>query len=287
MLPRYETKRILIWGKTYPELSTKHIETVCTGGVLEDGSPVRIYPIPYRYANTRDQYKKYQWITAPIARNESDPRPESYKIDFHKVELGEAIPTDKNEWSARAEVLFKNKQWVFDSVDDLLKAQATKKTSLGVVIPKEIIKVSIVERPKDSLLDFNQRIEKLRKDIKVDQNQLKLFEEITPREFRHLDYISHRININWRCNDHGCKSHHMQILDWELCELQRKSGDEKAKNKIEEICNLETHATKFFLGNMFRYPQSFTIVGFWYPKKSATVKVVKSGQENLFDLIDS
>ena len=37
-----EEKKILIWGKTYPELSTKDLETVCTGGVTEDGRPIRL-----------------------------------------------------------------------------------------------------------------------------------------------------------------------------------------------------------------------------------------------------
>ncbi|MEJ7710333.1 MAG: hypothetical protein WKF84_10830 [Pyrinomonadaceae bacterium] len=72
----YEEKRVLIWGKTYPELSSKYFETVCTGVVLEDGSPVRLYPVPYRYLS--DQFHKYQWITARIAKNDSDCRPESY-----------------------------------------------------------------------------------------------------------------------------------------------------------------------------------------------------------------
>ena len=37
----YQNMRVLIWGKTYPELSNKYTETVCTGGVLEDGRPIR------------------------------------------------------------------------------------------------------------------------------------------------------------------------------------------------------------------------------------------------------
>jgi len=40
----YEKRRFLIWGKTAPELSTKYQETVCTGAVLEDGTPIRLYP---------------------------------------------------------------------------------------------------------------------------------------------------------------------------------------------------------------------------------------------------
>ena len=40
--------RILVSVMTYPSLSENHIETVCTGGFREDGSWIRIFPIPYR-----------------------------------------------------------------------------------------------------------------------------------------------------------------------------------------------------------------------------------------------
>ncbi len=56
MKPGYTERKILIWGKTYPELSKKYIETVCTAGVLESGKPVRLYPITYRYLND-EQFK--------------------------------------------------------------------------------------------------------------------------------------------------------------------------------------------------------------------------------------
>ena len=32
----WEWQRILIWGRTRPEVSKAHEETVCTGGVFED-----------------------------------------------------------------------------------------------------------------------------------------------------------------------------------------------------------------------------------------------------------
>lgn len=41
-------ERVLITVKTYPTLSRKYGETVCTAGVREDGSWVRIYPVPFR-----------------------------------------------------------------------------------------------------------------------------------------------------------------------------------------------------------------------------------------------
>ena len=45
------TTRVLIAVKTYPTLSEKYDELVCTAGFLEDGTWIRIYPtlIPQHY----------------------------------------------------------------------------------------------------------------------------------------------------------------------------------------------------------------------------------------------
>ena len=40
--------KILIAVKTYPTLSEKYDELVCTAGFREDGSWIRIYPVPFR-----------------------------------------------------------------------------------------------------------------------------------------------------------------------------------------------------------------------------------------------
>lgn len=94
MNQRFETERILIWGKTYPELSQKYGETVCTAGCLEDGRPVRIYPVPFRLLNDYEQYRLHQWIRAPVKPSTDDPRPESYRIDVDRIDLGDVIDTD-------------------------------------------------------------------------------------------------------------------------------------------------------------------------------------------------
>src|SRR5262249_4696351 len=45
----HQRQRILIWGKTRPELSRTYRETVCTGGILADNRRlIRLYPIPLR-----------------------------------------------------------------------------------------------------------------------------------------------------------------------------------------------------------------------------------------------
>jgi len=67
------TARVLITVKTYPTLSRKYGETVCTAGVRADGSWMRIYPVPFRRLDETEQYKKYDWIESNFVRGRSDP----------------------------------------------------------------------------------------------------------------------------------------------------------------------------------------------------------------------
>jgi hypothetical protein len=59
----------------------------------------------------------------------------------------------------------------------------------------------------------------------------------------------------------------MQLLDWEVVELQRKVGDAKALQAVKEHLDLGKYAIRFFLGNIKQHPTRFTIVGLWYPKR--------------------
>lgn len=70
---------ILIAVKTYPTLSETYDELVCTAGFLEDGSWIRVYPVPYRKLEYADQYEKWQWITIDVVKNTKDFRKESYR----------------------------------------------------------------------------------------------------------------------------------------------------------------------------------------------------------------
>lgn len=42
-----DKKRIYIVVKTYPTISEEYSELVCTAGILEDGSWIRLYPVPF------------------------------------------------------------------------------------------------------------------------------------------------------------------------------------------------------------------------------------------------
>ena len=261
---RYEKRRFLIWGKTAPELSTKYFETVCTGAVLEDGSPIRLFPIPFRYMDEGDRFKKYQWITARIAKDTYDTRPESYRIDCDSIEAGKIIEPDQLEWMARREILFLNPSWQFDSVDALTQAQVSTKQSLGITTPREILSVELHPRPEEEGLSFEQKRERLRKKWEAESTGM-LFEEFIPPELKGLEFVKNRIHVRWVCG--AGISHNMQMMDWEVVELQRKAGDEKALQAVRDHMNLTKFAIRFFLGNLKQHPNRFTIVGLWYPKK--------------------
>lgn len=266
----YEEKRILIWGKTYPELSKKYAETVCTGGVTEDGSPIRLYPIPYRYLEDNQRFAKYQWVTLQVAKETRDLRPESYRVRIDSLMAGEKIPTTTDEWGKRAELVLKNPKWIFDSLEDLQMKQAEDRTSLGVVTPKEILGITIQDRTEESKETFEQKMSFLMRQSEAQKRQLEMFEEYTPQEFKGLDFVPSRLKVRWKCYGKDCQTHHTQILDWEIIEAQRKFGMEKAKEHLENYLNLDERAIKFFMGNIHIYPTAFTIVGLWYPKKAAS-----------------
>ena len=80
-------ERLLITVKTYPTLSRKHAETVCTAAVRADGSWVQLYPIPFRLMDYKDRYAKYDWIETTLAKSSRDPRPET----FHPVDVTDTL----------------------------------------------------------------------------------------------------------------------------------------------------------------------------------------------------
>src|SRR6266446_3739799 len=83
-------ERILITVKTYPTLSRKHGETVCTAGVREDGSWVRVYPVPFRRLEETEQYRKFDWLECDLIKSPTDPRPETR----HPADMKQLNPVD-------------------------------------------------------------------------------------------------------------------------------------------------------------------------------------------------
>lgn len=250
----YTRQNVLIWGKTYPELSSGHRETVCTGGFLEDGSPIRLYPVPFRYIEQFKQYGLYQWIDAPIARNLSDARPESHKVEASNIRLLDTVPPGDG-WRLRADIVFrKGSEWHFDCVEQLKAAQKVNKTSMGMVPVSRVDRVWAAERSPEDRAEHEVMIASRRSEI-----------DMFGAEFRDLEFLTHRVKMNWHCIGERCPGHSASVLDWGLCELIRREGPYSGVQKIKELADPDRHDLRLFVGNIHRRPHIFTIIGLWYP----------------------
>jgi hypothetical protein len=256
-------KRLLIWGTTYPEFSKKYFETVCTGAIDgETGSLVRIYPVTLRHLEQR--FRHYFWIEADIARNTSDPRPESYRINQDSIVVLESVPTDGG-WIGRREWVLRPSN-VFGSVRALLDAQAIDGTSLGLVKPGRILGVRARRRTAEERAEWiRHRDEALAiKDLFVDVDA----------KTRDLVLPGVEYRMRFTCAESACGTEHdMAILDWGVYALSRKQyairGAEQAERdviaQIEKSLDMTKRDAYLFLGNSLAHPRSFMIVGMFYP----------------------
>ena len=253
-----DKQTILILAKTYPEISKKYTETVCTAGLHKATKKlVRLYPIRYRYLTGESQFKKYQWIKAKIVKANSDPRPESFNLVENTIEIGNIVGTG-DDWIEREKWII-NQNTLFDSVEDLLISQKKSRTSLGIVKPKEILDFKI--EPK-SLEEINEAEIKKKSVL----SQMGLFEQ--PKD---IELLPFRLVLKFKCNNQNCSGHNMSILDWEFGQLYRKvkgsvDWEQKITDKVMSVCSSKREPY-LILGNIARWQHIFCILGIFYPPK--------------------
>ncbi len=262
-----EKERILITVKTYPTLSKKYGETVCTAGVRPDGTWVRIYPVPFRRLNDEEKYRKYDWLDVRLARNTPDPRPET----FRPVDEAEFVPVghlDTDDlWRERRDVILHgSKARVYTRLGELIADAKANVASLAVFKPTKII--DVVAEQEDEREWSEERVGEMR----ALTNQLDLFADNTWREtFKVIPKMPWA--FSYRFEDADGKRSELQILDWEAgmlywnC-LKRANGDEqiavaKVKQKyLDEFVKTDLH---FFVGTTlqfhFRAPNPWVIIG--------------------------
>lgn len=272
MQSKWERRKILIWGKTRPELSKTYREIVCTGGIFADSRRlVRLYPIPLRYMDDEKYFRKYQWIEAYVTRSSSDPRPESYKIRADGIEVFDTIRTKSGgNWDDRAEWIMHTEN-IFQSVEALQEQQGIDHTSLGLVRPKSVTKVIAQKYGQTERAHFWEKYKNA-----VAQMELPLDPD-TQREIKPLTPPDYRFKIQFRCDDNRCQQDHtFSVLDWEIDALyfnlrqQGKSRFEASGMVVDKLENQVCSPDKdlyFYLGNIATHPNIFTIVGLWWPKK--------------------
>lgn len=235
----WRRERILILGMTYPSYSMKYTETVCTGGIIESsGQMIRLHPIPRRYMEAGQQFSRFQWIEAEIQKHDSDPRPESFRINPASIELGSVIPptnpAERCKWLERSANVCR-------SVEELEeRRESDEKLSLGIVVPRKIERVYLKPRRK------HERAEWLQKERDVRSTS-----DMFLGAPRQLDYPEMRFMVQFRCFGDRCRQpHRYSLKDWGIHELwrqYRRKPDGEAKVVAEMQRQLQQDGRDVFL----------------------------------------
>lgn len=145
-----ERKRIFVLVKTYPTVSRRYRETVCTAGILEDGTWIRLYPVPFRLMKDEKKYKKYTWINVDVEKNNSDFRIESYRPDISSIAIEPELPKVKGcvDWETRRRIILGSHK-IYTNLSELISEAKETKKSLAVFRPSEIISLDARECPDE------------------------------------------------------------------------------------------------------------------------------------------
>jgi hypothetical protein len=258
--------KILITVKTYPTLSTKYDELVCTAGFKEDGTWVRIYPVPFRKKTYNEQYKKYDWIELDLVKNTSDFRPESYRPHSHDSEIKIIGHIDtKNNWAERKSIALGK---VYYNLSELIAEAKNKniRTSLAVFKPTSIkdFKIEAVDRNWD-------------KDKLAKLQQMNLFQTASDDKFEVVRKLPYKFSYVFTDNQ-GTESNPM-IEDWEIGQLYWNCLAKHEGNEAKACADVKSKYLEDFAKNKDLYlfmgttqvhhnvsHNPFMIIGTFHPK---------------------
>lgn len=256
--------RILITVKTYPTLSCKYGETVCTAGVRVDGSWVRVYPVPFRRLDEKEQYAKFDWIECDLKKNKKDSRPESH----HPVDVKQLKPVahmgTADNWRERRNLLLRMAT-VHTSLKTLIAGAKANSFSLALFKPKKVTGFVWEEEGRD--WDAAKVAE-----MRAQTHQTELFAEESWRQtFKVIRKLP--FSFSYEFEDVDGKQSKLQILDWEIgalfwnclrqCGGNEKQALEKVRAKYEDqFLKTDLH---FFLGTTQQFhsfaPNPWVIIG--------------------------
>lgn len=254
-----QNHKILIVTKTYPSISQKYRETVCTAGLLlneaeEPQQWIRIYPVRFRNLEFDQQYPRWSIIEAEIERNDKDFRNESYRINDGSIQVIRKIGTHDN-WQERKFLIFPFKSFSIQEIKNENK-------SLGLIKPKKILRY------------YSKKTERNwspKQQVVLDQQDL--FESSS-----NLIKIPYRFYYEFI--DEDDRKHKYSIIDWEISQLYLKcyknavqqglqEPEQEALDKVKKKLQDDFWVSKdlhFIVGNLKNHKNTFMIIGLFYPK---------------------
>lgn len=267
-----EHKRIFILAKTYPTISKRYAELVCTAGILEDGTWVRLYPVPFRLLDDDKKYPKYRWIDVDVRRNTADFRIESYRPDIDTIVVGAEIPKIKGrlvDWEARRHIIL-GTQKIYTNLHELITEAKTTMKSLAVFKPKEIKSFRVEKRTEDWKEEDLIALEAEARQLNFFKTIEELKRELSPAQ--KIPYAFKYVFVD----DVGIEAS-LMIEDWEIGMLylncmKRKKDQQLAIQDVHKKYFDDFAKTKdiyFFMGTTKKWhnvsPNPFVIIGVFPP----------------------
>jgi len=271
-------KKVLITVTTYPLPSRSYDELVCTAGICEDGSWIRIYPVPFKFlSGLRNDgvigTYKFTWIELSLRRRTEDFRPESHSplnYNFSDMTVRESIDI-KGGTKAKLEA--------WKSRISLCTKKVYRDMSILIEDSKDPINVSLATFKPSKLLgfEFEEDDREWKQEWKDQLNQLELFvtngTNTQPRKLiAKLPY-----KFFYKFEDMNGRISRLMIEDWEIGQLyfncvRTAANEQEALAKVKEKYwdYFTTRDLYFFLGttkewHTRRSKNPFVIIGVFYP----------------------
>jgi hypothetical protein len=267
-MPQEDTRRALIVVRTYPVPSVLGIESSCTAAVTESGEWLRLFPVPWRLLRKDQQFRKYEWIEAHIAKASDDSRLESYRLKQDGLRVLSAPLSTADGWRARKEIVF---PLMSHCLCYLVKQRDEHQyPTLGLIRPASITRLRISPaEPRDWT---ESELAMLR--------QQHLFVEAPKQELEKVPFV---FRYEFRCPEETCSGHTLMCTDWEMSQAYRKwkteYGDgwqDKFRQRFEREM-MDKKDTHFFVGTVASHPNRWIIIGLFYPPRP-----METGQTALF-----
>lgn len=204
---------LMVNCKTYPAVSRRYVETVCTGGVDADGNFIRLYPVPFRFLDSENQYKRWDVIRVRVYRDSKDKRPESWHLlPGTTPEVIEQITTDRKRWD-----------WMKNTVHPSTQSMEENGVTNGIV---EIEPMKLYYEPDKKEWTPGQLNVIQQGDLFATKEQLKSIADRVPWQFR----------LKYR-EKHTGREADGKVLAWSYYQgfrraLQRERNEEAALETI-------------------------------------------------------
>lgn len=202
-------------------------------------------------------FRKYQWIDVELNKSRQDSRKESYRPNLDTLSVVSGVLPATQNWALRARYVLAGGT---NSIEELQDLQELDGTSLGVVRPKRVIRLSVeasdeVWSPEQAAALTRQRL---------------FGPKLAP-----LTRIPYKFRYVFECDDVRCTSHELLIEDWELGQLYLREARRSQSHGVgmvrrkflEEICGSERDP-HFFVGTHSVFRRSWMVLGVFWPKRA-------------------